>query len=184
MPQWRLHRGEHGDLFLKNKNGLEYHFEYAVGTTLRLTKQQDAYGNATQFVYDRGCLKWVVLCDGRLIQVETQRNRIQTLTLCEADKTPTVVLARYSYDKNGFLLSVRADAGRSFDYQYSKEGYLTRWNDLSQTWVEHDYDDKGRSIATRCSGGYWDDGITYDDENHIHYYHRAFGGTQALHLDD
>ncbi|RZP74423.1 hypothetical protein D8T51_17095 [Vibrio vulnificus] len=184
MPQWRLHRGEHGDLFLKNKNGLEYHFEYAVGTTLRLTKQQDAYGNATQFVYDRGCLKWVVLCDGRLIQVETQRNRIQTLTLCEADKTPTVVLARYSYDRNGFLLSVRADAGRSFDYQYSKEGYLTRWNDLSQTWVEHDYDDKGRSIATRCSGGYWDDGITYDDENHIHYYHRAFGGTQALHLDD
>ncbi|MDS1772058.1 RHS repeat-associated core domain-containing protein [Vibrio vulnificus] len=184
MPQWRLHRGEHGDLFLKNKNGLEYHFEYAVGTTLRLTKQQDAYGNATQFVYDRGCLKWVVLCDGRLIQVETQRNRIQTLTLCEADKTPTVVLARYSYDKKGFLLSVRADAGRSFDYQYSKEGYLTRWNDLSQTWVEHDYDEKGRSIATRCSGGYWDDGITYDDENHIHYYHRAFGGTQALHLDD
>ncbi|WP_337165881.1 RHS repeat-associated core domain-containing protein [Vibrio fluvialis] len=184
MPQWRLHRSEHGDLFLKNKNGLEYHFEHAVGTTLRLTKQQDAYGNATQFVYDRGCLKWVVLCDGRLIQVETQRNRIQTLTLCEADKTPTVVIAKYSYDKHGFLLSVRADAGRSFDYQYSKEGYLTRWNDLSQTWVEHDYDEKGRTIATRCSGGYWDDGITYDDENHIHYYHTAFGGTQALHLDD
>ncbi|MBY8073256.1 DNA/RNA non-specific endonuclease [Vibrio fluvialis] len=184
MPQWRLHRSEHGDLFLKNKNGLEYHFEHAVGTTLRLTKQQDAYGNATQFVYDRGCLKWVVLCDGRLIQVETQRNRIQTLTLCEADKTPTVVIAKYSYDKHGFLLSVRADAGRSFDYQYSKEGYLTRWNDLSQTWVEHDYDEKGRTIATRCSGGYWGDGITYDDENHIHYYHTAFGGTQALHLDD
>ncbi|EMK3312837.1 RHS repeat-associated core domain-containing protein [Vibrio vulnificus] len=184
MPQWRLHRGEHGDLFLKNKNGLEYHFEYAVGTTLRLTKQQDAYGNATQFVYDRGCLKWMVLCDGRLIQVETQRNRIQTLTLCEADKTPTVVLARYSYDNSGFLQSVRADAGRNFDYQYSKEGYLTRWNDLSQTWVEHDYDEKGRTIATRCSGGYWDDGITYDDENRIHYYHTAFGGTQALHLDD
>ncbi|MGR5209397.1 RHS repeat-associated core domain-containing protein [Vibrio rotiferianus] len=184
MPQWRLHRGERGELILKNKSGLEYHFEHAVGTTLRLTMQQDAYGNATQFVYDRGCLKWVVLCDGRLIQVETQRNRIKELTLCKADKTPICKLAEYSYSRQGFLSSVRAEAGRNFDYQYSKEGFLTYWRDLSHTWVEHDFDDKGRAIATRCAGGYWNDGITYDDENRVHYYHTAFGGTQALHLDD
>ncbi|WP_047687695.1 DUF6531 domain-containing protein, partial [Vibrio sp. ZOR0018] len=184
MPQWCLHRGERGELILKNKSGLEYHFEHAVGTTLRLTKQQDAYGNATQFLYDRGTLKWIVLCDGRLVQVETKKRRIHTLTLCKADKTPVYRLAQYSYDKKGFLTSVRAEAGRSFDYQYSKEGYLTRWNDLSQTWVEHDYDDKGRAIATRCSGRYWNDKLHYDDDNHIHYYRNPFGGTQAVHLDE
>ncbi|WP_332420201.1 DUF6531 domain-containing protein, partial [Vibrio metschnikovii] len=183
-PEWRLHRGEQGELILKHKQGMEYHFNHALGNTLRLTKQQDAYGNATEFLYEQRVLKWLVLCDGRLIQVETHRQRIQSLRLCHADKKPIRTLVKYHYDIHGHLLSVRGDAGRNFDYQYSAEGYLLRWQDLAQTWVEHDYDQQGRSVATRCSGGYWQDQVRYDDEQRIHYYKNAFGGISAYHLDE
>ncbi|MDW6093944.1 RHS repeat-associated core domain-containing protein [Vibrio rhizosphaerae] len=183
-PQWRLHRGTQGELILKSKAGLEYHFGHAIGATLRLSKISDAYGNTIYFVYDRRTLKWVILSDERLIEVKTERNRITQLILCEADQTPLRELAHYDYDKSGRLLSVRGESGRNFDYQYSKEGYLTRWQDLAQTWVEHDYDEQGRAIASRCADGLWTDQIRYDDDNHVHYYKSAFGGIKAYHLDE
>ncbi|SJN59482.1 Putative deoxyribonuclease RhsC [Vibrio ruber DSM 16370] len=183
-PQWRLTRGEQAELILRHKDGLTYHFGHAIGATLRLSKISDAYGNTIQFAYDRRTLKWVILSDERLIEVKTERNRITHLILCEADQAPLRELARYDYDKSGRLLSVRGESGRNFDYQYSKEGYLTRWQDLAHTWVEHDYDEQGRAIASRCADGLWTDQIRYDDDNHVHYYKSAFGGIKAYHLDE
>ncbi|OOE77138.1 DUF6531 domain-containing protein [Salinivibrio sp. ML290] len=183
-PDWRLHRDSSGHLVLKHKTGLSYHFGFAAGSVLKVTKIQDSYGNSTQFVYQHATLKWVVLTDQRLIKVATERNRITALTLCERDKTVIRELAQYHYDDQGFLLSVRAEAGRNFDYQYNQAGHLIRWQDKAKTWVEHDYDEQGRALATRCAGDYWNDHIRYDDEQRIHYYKNAFGGITAYHLDE
>ncbi|WP_088133671.1 RHS repeat-associated core domain-containing protein [Vibrio gazogenes] len=183
-PQWRLTRGEQAELILRHKDGLSYHFGHAIGTTLRLSKIEDAYGNTIQFAYERRTLKWIILSDERLIEVKTEHQRITQLTLCDAARRPQRELVRYEYDNSGRLLAVRAEAGRSFDYQYNKAGYLTRWQDLAHTWVEHDYDAQGRAIASRCADGLWTDQIRYDDDNHIHYYKSAFGGIKAYHLDE
>ncbi|WP_415846638.1 RHS repeat-associated core domain-containing protein, partial [Vibrio aerogenes] len=183
-PGWELSRDSQQNMVLQDKQGIRYTFGHAFGPLLRLTQIEDAYGNTNQFLYDRGTLKWVILSDDRLIQVETQRRRITRLTLCDAQKNPLRELAAYTYDKHGQLTAVRGAPGCSFDYQYNKDGGLTRWQDLAHTWVEHDYDDKGRAIATRCADGLWYDQIRYDDDNHIHYYKNAFGGIEAYHLDE
>ncbi|SHH96603.1 Putative deoxyribonuclease RhsC [Vibrio aerogenes CECT 7868] len=183
MPQWALHRGNCGELILKHKDGLQYWFEHAVGSQLRLTRIRDAYGNENAFLYERGTLKWVMLSDQRLVQVETERNRITRMTLCDSLKNPLRELVSFAYDKEGRLTQVRGEPGCNFDYQYDKAGQLIRWNDLAKTWVEHDFDDRGRVVATRCADDLWVDQLRYDDDNHIHYYKSAFGGVTAYHLD-
>ncbi|SHO59238.1 RHS repeat-associated core domain-containing protein [Vibrio quintilis] len=183
MPQWELHRGDCGELILKHKDGLQYWFEHAVGSELRLTRIRDAYGNENAFLYERGTLKWVMLSDERLVQVETERRRITRMTLCNAQKEPLRELVSFRYDPQGRLTTVRGEPGCNFDYQYDKAGQLIRWNDLAKTWVEHDFDDRGRVVATRCADDLWVDQLRYDDDNHIHYYKSAFGGVTAYHLD-
>ncbi len=68
--------------------------------------------------------------DEKLIQVHSQHRRIQKLDLRDEDRRFIQTLATYQYDRKGRLLSVRAESGRKFDYQYSKQGWLTRWDDL------------------------------------------------------
>ncbi|MDP2571933.1 RHS repeat-associated core domain-containing protein [Vibrio penaeicida] len=182
-PEWRLYRTNE-EFVLQNKDRQRLHFAHAVGNQIRLTKISDSYGNQTHFLYEMGTLKWVVLSDQKLIEVHTQNRRIQKLDLLERDKHFIQTLATYQYDKRGRLLSVRASEGRNFDYQYSDEGWLTRWDDLSNTWVEHDYDEKGRATKTRCSGGYWEGQLHYDDDNNITSHKSAFGGISQYFKDD
>ncbi|MEF1257063.1 DUF6531 domain-containing protein, partial [Vibrio sp. M260112] len=182
-PEWRLYRTNEA-FILKNKDGRRYHFGHALGNQVRLTQLSDASDNAVHFLYERGTLKWVVLSDDTLIQVHTQHRRIEQLDLLDEHRQLIQTLATYQYDQRGHLVSVRANDGRNFDYTYSKTGLLTRWNDLADTWVEHDYDVQGRAIATRCAGQYWNDYIHYDDEQRITYYQSAFGGTSQYVKDD
>ncbi|WP_415846667.1 DUF6531 domain-containing protein, partial [Vibrio aerogenes] len=183
-PQYWLHRGNCGELILKHKDGQQYWFEHAIGSQLRLTRIRDAYGNENAFLYERGTLKWVMLSDERLVKVETERKRITCLTLCDKQKNPLRELARYTYDNKGWLMSVRGEPGRNFDYQYSPEGYLTRWQDLAKTWAEHDYDEQGRVTDNRCAEGYWSGQVRYDDEKRIHYHKSTFGGITEFHLNE
>ena len=124
-PQWRLYRTNQ-EFILQNKQRQRLHFAHAVGNQIRLTKISDSYGNQTSFWYDRGTLKWVVLPDLKLIQVHTKNRRILQLDLLEENRKFIQILAAYRYDENGYLVAVRASEGRNFDYQYSKEGWLTR----------------------------------------------------------
>ncbi len=76
------------------------------------------------------------------------------------------------------------DEGRNFDYRYSPEGWLLRWSDLDSTWVEHDYDKKGRAIRDRTSEGYWPGHFEYDDETLTSHYHSGFGGVFSYVRDE
>ncbi|RRO02196.1 hypothetical protein, partial [Pectobacterium aquaticum] len=78
----------------------------------------------------------------------------------------------------------RADEGRNFDYRYSPEGWLLRWSDLGSTWVEHDYDKKGRAIRDRTSEGYWPGHFEYDDDTLTSHYHSGFGGVFSYVRDE
>ncbi|MEQ9880353.1 RHS repeat-associated core domain-containing protein [Pectobacterium aroidearum] len=174
-PQWRLTR-QQSELVLHHVDGLRYRFEHALGLQLCLTSIEDAAGNRVTFEWMLGELCWVMLSDGRLIHVTTDRRRITALTLCTPQRQPLKTLASYTYDDSGHLLSVRADEGRNFDYRYSSEGWLLRWSDLGSTWVEHDYDKKGRAIRDRTSEGYWPGHFEYDDDTLTSHYHSGFGG--------
>uniref|UniRef100_UPI00358DC368 DUF6531 domain-containing protein n=1 Tax=Pectobacterium odoriferum TaxID=78398 RepID=UPI00358DC368 len=182
-PQWRLTR-QQGELLLQHVGGLRYRFEYALGLQLCLTSIDDAAGHRVAFEWVLGELRWVALSDGRLIHVTSEHQRITTLTLCTPQRQPLKTLASYTYDDRGHLLSVRADEGRNFDYLYSPEGWLLRWSDLGSTWVEHDYDKKGRAIRDRTSEGYWPGHFDYDDDSLTSHYHSGFGGVFSYVRDE
>lgn len=182
-PEWRLTRFE-GLLQLHHLDGRRYGFEHARGPHLYLTSMSDACGNLVRWVWERGRLVCVLLADGRHIRVSHQGRNVSALTLVVSEFDPPRELSRYEYDDSGALLRVRAGAGRSFDYQYSPQGWLIRWSDLAQTWVEHDYDSQGRCLANRCAGDYWKDYFRYDDANLTSYYHSAFGGVTAYVRDE
>ncbi|MCO4315126.1 RHS repeat-associated core domain-containing protein [Pectobacterium versatile] len=182
-PQWRLTR-QQGELVLHHVGGLRYRFEYALGLQLCLTSIDDAAGNRVTFEWVLGELRWVALSDGRLIHVTSEHQKITTLTLCTPQRQPLKTLASYTYDERGHLLSVRADEGRNFDYRYSPEGWLLRWSDLGSTWVEHDYDKKGRAIRDRTSEGYWPGHFEYDDDTLTSHYHSGFGGVFSYVRDE
>ncbi|WP_368350112.1 RHS repeat-associated core domain-containing protein [Pectobacterium peruviense] len=182
-PQWRLTR-QQGRLILQDAGGLHYRFEHARGRELCLTSIEDRQDNQISLIWEFGVLRWVALPDKRLIHVETRRQRITCLTLCDAHRNPLKKLANYIYDSRGHLLSVRADEGRNFDYRYSPEGWLLRWSDLALTWVEHDYDKKGRVIRDRTSEGYWPGHFEYDDDTLTSRYYSGFGGVISYVRDE
>ena len=177
-PQWRLTR-QQGQLRLINLDGTRYSFDHALGKQLCLTAMENRAGQRINFLWERSALRWLELPDGRLVHVETAHQRITSLTLCDAARQPIKTLASYRYDQQGYLLSVRAGEGRNFDYQWSPEGWLLRWNDLSQTWVEHTYDEQGRSIKDQAAGGYWDGRFVWDDEKLTGHYYSGFGGVTS-----
>ncbi|MCL2891252.1 RHS repeat-associated core domain-containing protein [Brenneria tiliae] len=174
-PEWRLSR-QQGQLLLQNVDGLRYRFDHALGLQLCLTAIEDKSGNRLSLLWDRSKLCWITLPDGRLVHVESAHRRIIKLTLCDIHRQPLKTLASYTYDSHGHLLSVRAGEGHNFDYAYSPEGWLLRWSDLAHTWVEHDYDEKGRAVCDRTSEGYWPGRFQYDDDNLTSHYHSGFGG--------
>ncbi|MGY3894897.1 RHS repeat-associated core domain-containing protein [Aeromonas enterica] len=182
-PEWRLTRSE-GLLQLHHLDGRRYGFEHARGPHLYLTSMSDACGNTMRWVWERGRLVRVLLADGRYIRVSHQGRNVRALTLVTSEVDPPRLLSRYEYGTNGELLEVRAGAGRSFDYQYSPQGWLTRWSDLAQTWVEHEYDAQGRCLANRCADNYWNGHFRYDDANLTSYYHSGFGGVTAYVRDE
>lgn len=183
LPEWRLTR-QNKQLIMRHVSGLQYCFDHALANTLLLTEISDGKGNSNHFLYDRGTLKQIVLADGQQIQVDCRHHRIEKLTLLDSKLNPIQTLARYEYDKQGQMLTCRAAPGCSFDYQYSEEGYLLRWSDLSQTWVEHDYDDKGRATASRGAEGRFSDQIRFDDVNNIVYYKSAIDGIVQYYHDE
>ncbi|MGE6166847.1 RHS repeat-associated core domain-containing protein [Aeromonas rivipollensis] len=182
-PEWRLTRSQ-GLLQLHHLDGRRYGFEHARGPHLYLTSMSDASGNTMRWVWERGRLVRVLLADGRYIRVSHQGRNVRALTLVTSEVDPPRLLSRYEYGTNGELLEVRAGAGRSFDYQYSPQGWLTRWSDLAQTWVEHEYDAQGRCLANRCADNYWNGHFRYDDANLTSYYHSGFGGVTAYVRDE
>lgn len=183
LPEWCLTR-QNNTLIMKNVSGLRYRFNYAVGDTLLLSHISDGKGNDIHFLYDRGTLKRIVLDDNRIIVVDTHHRRIEKLTLFNSKRDPIQTLAQYVYDAKGQMLSCRAAPGCSFDYQYSEQGYLLRWSDLSHTWVEHDYDTKGRAIASRGADDRFNDKLRYDDENRLVYYMSALNGVKRYYRDE
>lgn len=182
-PVWRLTRSN-GVLTMMHLDGMRYQFEHALGNQLCLTAMEDRAGNRATFLWERTWLRWIALPDSRLIHVETRHHRVTALTLCDAARHPLKKLVSYQYNDSGDLTGVRADEGHSFDYRYSPEGWLLRWNDLAHTWVEHTYDKQGRALSDNCAGGYWSGRFSYDDDNLTNHYRSGFGGVISYIRDE
>ena len=182
-PQWELSRTQYG-LRLTHSNGQKLDFEQFCGSRRHLSRISDPHQNTLELVYEHATLAWIHLADEQKVRVDTRKGRITQLSLCDREGHELKSLVRYRYDAQGNLTGVRAGEGKNIDYEYSSEGYLTRWQDQAETWVEHDYDAQGRAIATRCAEGYFNDQIAYDDQRLITYYTSAFGGVTEYHRDE
>ncbi|WP_298771761.1 DUF6531 domain-containing protein [uncultured Shewanella sp.] len=194
MPQWRLMRLK-GRLYMRHLDGRRFGFNHSGfhKSTLLLTDISDAHGNAVHFLYERAQLKWILLGANssanssdsqQRIQVELDKGRMQTLTLCDEYRTPLKTLATFGYNHMGQLVKVRGDAGNNFDYQYDDDDNLLRWSDLGTTWVEHTYDDQGRELSTRGSDGRWQGQTRYDDANKVIFYKSPLKGIQCFYRDE
>ncbi|WP_298776316.1 RHS repeat-associated core domain-containing protein [uncultured Shewanella sp.] len=162
-------------------------------STLLLTSISDANGNGLRFIYERTKLKWIHLgadlsansSDKQQgIKVELHKGRIEALTLCDENKHPLKALARFSYNRAGQLVKVRGDAGKNFDYEYDHQDNLLRWSDLDKTWIEHTYDEQGRTLSTRGSDGRWQDQTRYDDANKVIFYKSPLKGIECFYRDE
>lgn len=183
LPQWRLlRRGD--DLLMRHVDGLSYRFGHAFGDKLLLSRISDGKGNELTFTYHGAVLSHIILADGRQIRVDTHLGRIKQLTLLTPQALPIQTLVRYEYNPLGYMTSCRAGPGESFDYRYSRNGFLLRSSDLSLTWLEFDYDVKGRALAIRGAEERFNAQLRYDDEQGVVYYKSLFHGFRQYHIDD
>ncbi|NRD72171.1 RHS repeat protein [Shewanella sp. VB17] len=204
MPSWRLERHD-GALYMRHLDGTylgfnhsgftqsshvsdkaqDTHQESSGQSQLLLTDMIDNQGNRLHFLYERTKLKWILLSDDKQrIRVDLQRGRMMALTLCDAQRRPLKTLTTFNYNRHGQLTQVRGDAGHNFDYQYDVNDNLLRWSDLSETWVEHTYDEQGRALSTRASNGSWQDQTRYDDDENIIFYKSPHQGVQCFYRDE
>ncbi|MCL1060796.1 DUF6531 domain-containing protein [Shewanella benthica] len=183
MPQWRLlRRGD--DILMRHVDGLSYRFGHAFGDRLLLSRICDGKGNEITFTYHGAVLSHISLADGRQVRLDTHLGRIKQLTLLTPQALPIQTLVRYEYNQLGYMTSCRADPGANFDYRYSRNGFLLRSSDLSLTWLEFDYDVKGRALAIRGAGERFDAQLRYDDEQGVVYYKSARYGISHYHRDE
>ncbi|SJN58113.1 Putative deoxyribonuclease RhsC [Vibrio ruber DSM 16370] len=168
-------RGKNAELLLRHKDGLIYHFGHAIGTTLRLSQISDAYGNTIRFAYERRTLKWVILSDGRLVEVKTERNRMTQLTLCEADRTPLRELASYK------LRQIRQATFRARGIRYDDEKHIHYYKSAFGGIETFHLDERNRPYAIVDAAGnrleqQWQDGLLVAETN-------ALGETTAYSYD-
>ncbi|VTR35869.1 Uncharacterised protein [Serratia fonticola] len=62
-------------------------------------------------------------------------------------------LARYQQNEEGFLTEADSQQFYHLYYSYNSQGLMSRWHDNDQTWVDYQYDEKGRCITSIGAGG-------------------------------
>ena len=121
---------------IRLKNGVQLHFD----ATGRLSRQEDANGNATTLTYDGdGQLIRVTDAVGRSVNLSYQGEHLTQIT------DPAGRTFRYQYDTAGDLVSYTDAAGRTTRYEYDGAHRMTVLVDANgNRFVENSYDTFGR----------------------------------------
>ncbi|MCP9268481.1 DUF6531 domain-containing protein [Xenorhabdus sp. XENO-1] len=165
-----------GELSLIDRSSQQtFHFNYAQGNHRRLSAITDRRQNAIQFIYDtQHRLIEVVRNDGFRLTLSYQGNKLQTVDYHWQQVQHRLVTCHY--DPYGYLAECDAFQDKHLWYEYTAQGFMTRWHDTDKSDFYLTYDERGRVISTRSPSGYWCDRFLYDDEARLTTYLDGEGG--------
>ncbi|HCB3588297.1 PAAR-like domain-containing protein [Citrobacter koseri] len=138
-----------------------------------LSAVHDHYNNRIDFIRTDGVLTEIRHSDGYTLALDWQQQRLMSIDLTTPQKQRLVTC---HYDNNGFLVECNTFQFTHLRYEYTAEGFMTRWQDTDKTCVDICYDMRGRVISTLSTEGYYDDRFIYNDEEHCTTYIDAEGG--------
>ncbi|MDE9465892.1 RHS repeat-associated core domain-containing protein [Xenorhabdus bovienii] len=165
-----------GELSLIDRSSQQtFHFNYVQGNRRRLSAITDRRQNAIQFIYDtQHRLIEVVRNDGFRLTLSYQGNQLQTVDYHWQQVQQRLVTCHY--DPYGYLAECDAFQDKHLWYEYTAQGFMTRWHDTDKSDFYLTYDEHGRVISTRSPSGYWCDRFLYDDEARLTTYLDGEGG--------
>ncbi|MDC9621326.1 DUF6531 domain-containing protein [Xenorhabdus sp. XENO-7] len=165
-----------GELSLIDRSSQQtFHFNYVQGNRRRLSAITDRRQNAIQFIYDtQHRLVEVVRNDGFRLTLSYQEHQLQTVDYHWQQVQQRLVTCHY--DSHGYLAECDAFQDKHLWYEYTAQGFMTRWHDTEQTDFYITYDERGRVLSTNSSSGHWCDRFIYDDEARVTTYLDAEGG--------
>jgi len=133
----------------------------------------DRYDNRIDFIRTNGLLTEIRHSDGYSLALNWQQQQLMSIELAAPQKQRLVTC---HYDNNGFLAECDTFQFTHLQYEYSADGFMTRWQDTDKTCVDICYDTQGRVISTLSTEGYYDDRFVYNEEEHCTTYIDAEGG--------
>ncbi|WP_275364963.1 RHS repeat-associated core domain-containing protein [Xenorhabdus bovienii] len=152
-----------------------FHFNHVQGNRRRLSAITDRRQNTIQFIYDtQHRLIEVVRNDGFRLTLSYQDNQLQTVDYHWQQVQQRLVTCHY--DPHGYLAECDAFQDKHLWYEYTAQGFMTRWHDTEQTDFYITYDERGRVLSTNSSSGHWCDRFLYDDDARVTTYLDGEGG--------
>ncbi|RDL27207.1 RHS repeat-associated core domain-containing protein [Serratia fonticola] len=158
-PDFSLHRHPQGWELVDRRSRTSQWFTLAVRqqreTRYLLTRQSDNNGNVLTLSHDKNNrLLQVTHSDG--IELELRWHASGYLAeIIRVDGGLQDSLARYQQNEEGFLTEADSQQFYHLYYSYNSQGLMSRWHDNDQTWVDYQYDEKGRCITSIGAGGYY-----------------------------
>ncbi|PHM38808.1 RHS repeat-associated core domain-containing protein [Xenorhabdus innexi] len=165
-----------GELYLVNKQSQQtFHFNHIDGNRRRLSAITDRHQNTLQFIYnDQHQLIEIVRNDGFRLTLHYQEHQLRAVDYHFQQIQQRLVTC--NYDQHGYLAECNVFQQNHLFYEYTAQGYMTRWRDTDQTDFYIDYDERGRVVSTHSSAGYWTDCFIYNDDDRVTTYLDAEGG--------
>lgn len=109
----------------------------------------DRYDNRIDFIRTNGLLTEIRHSDGYSLALNWQQQQLMSIELAAPQKQRLVTC---HYDNNGFLAECDTFQFTHLQYEYSADGFMTRWQDTDKTCVDICYDTQGRVISTLSPG--------------------------------
>ncbi len=120
---WILRRDDAGFTLDTNEGVWRTLHESADGRRFRLSEEYDRNGNRIVFRYEDGALAEIVDSAGRVVRVlSTPSRRIASISMRRSDTGDWIYFARYEYDDEGNLITVRDANGFTNRYAYDAGG--------------------------------------------------------------
>ena len=171
---YRLTGDMRGELILLDRRSQQTQvFSPAGHGIYLLSAVHDRYNNRIDFLRTDGVLTEIRHSDGYSLALNWQQQQLLSIELATPQKQRLVTC---HYDSNGFLTKCDTFQFTHLRYEYTVEGFMTRWRDTDKTCVDIRYDTQGRVISTLSAEGYYDDRFVYNDEEHCTTYIDAEGG--------
>ncbi|BDA94832.1 hypothetical protein E5AUHO_24210 [Citrobacter freundii] len=171
---YRLTGDMRGELILLDRRSQQTQvFSPAGHGIYLLSAVHDRYNNRIDFLRTDGVLTEIRHSDGYSLALNWQQQQLLSIELATPQKQRLVTC---HYDSNGFLTECDTFQFTHLRYEYTVEGFMTRWRDTDKTCVDIRYDTQGRVISTLSTEGYYDDRFVYNDEEHCTTYIDAEGG--------
>ena len=162
-PHLTLRRHDEGYSLYNHQDGQNLYFVRVGQQRALLNAITDEHGNNARFAFDRKNRPIGLRhSDGIQLRFEYDgQNCLRRVQRVDAAHAHT--LAEYKVEQ-GLLREANATEGHHFHYEYDNHKRLSRWSDLSHTWVIYQYDRQGRCIASAGSQGFYRVQLHYDTD--------------------